>query len=520
MIGRILSVEHGGPNVLQIVNWYTGWYAQDSWRASNRVTVNAGLRWEPYFGQNVLNNAVAIFNMDNFQHGVHSTVFHDAPAGLIYPGDAGFPQGQTGLNVQWWNLSPRGGIAWDVHGDGRLAVRSSYSMGYDFMPGEYHNINAGAPPFGNRSIITDPPGGLDDPYGGKDPHPIVTGPDTKYIPFGAFGTMDPGINSPRVQQWNATVEQQLGKSWGVSASYLGSYSDRLWAQTALNPGIFMGLGPCTIAGVSYTVCTTNSNLNQRRKLFHPPKEKAGAESVLDLNSDVGFQRYKGLKLSAQRRGTGVSINGSYTVSRCFGTTTTTAFNQTSSGYLKPDDPAFDAGPCDQDRTHLGTLTAGYETPEAGTGVIRALASHWRVTGILNARSGNRLNVTSGVDQALTGINIQRPDKVSNDFYANSRTLTTYFNRAAFARPAPGVLGNLTRNALVGPAYWNIDMGISRVIPMGTRRVELRLESFNVLNHFNWGDPATNFNSGQFGRITTLPTGAAMRIIQFGIKYDF
>jgi hypothetical protein len=225
-----------------------------------------------------------------------------------------------------------------------------------------------------------------------------------------------------------------------------------------------------------------------------------------------------LKLSAQRRGAAFSVNGSYTLSRCTGTTTTTAFNQTSSGYLKPDDPSFDAGPCDQNRTHLGTLTAGYETPEAGTGMLRTLASHWRVTGILNARSGNPLNVTSGVDQAFTGINIQRPDKVSDDFYASPLTLTTYFNRAAFARPAPGVLGNLTRNAAVGPNYWSIDMGVSHVIPMGTRRVELRLETFNLLNHFNWGDPATNFNSGQFGRITTQ--AGDPRILQFGIKYDF
>ena len=74
-----------------------------------------------------------------------------------------------------------------------------------------------------------------DPLGG-DPHPIVTGPNTPYVPFGGFGTMDPGINSPRVQSWNVTVEQQLGSQWGVSASYLGSYSDRLWAPIALNPG--------------------------------------------------------------------------------------------------------------------------------------------------------------------------------------------------------------------------------------------------------------------------------------------
>jgi len=84
--------------------------------------------------------------MENFLQGVHSTVFHNAPAGLIYPGDAGFPQGQTGLNVQWWNLSPRGGVAWDARGDGRLAVRSLYSTGYDFMPDDYLPTSVSARP--------------------------------------------------------------------------------------------------------------------------------------------------------------------------------------------------------------------------------------------------------------------------------------------------------------------------------------------------------------------------------------
>ena len=144
----------------------------------------------------------------------------------------------------------------------------------------------------------------------------------------------------------------------------------------------------------------------------------------------------------------------------------------------------------------------------------------------DAHSGDRLNITSGLDNAFSGINLQRPNKVSDDFYASPRTLTTYFNRAAFAQPAPGTLGNLTRNTVVGPAYWNIDVGISRLIPMGTRRLELRIEAFNVLNHFNWGNPVTNLNSGLFGRITSLAgtplngVYGTMRIMQFGIKYDF
>jgi hypothetical protein len=527
LLGRVTSLEHGGPNILKVHNWYMGLYAQDSWRAWSRVTINAGMRWEPYFGQNVENNAITIFVMDNFLNGVKSGVFHNAPAGLIYPGDPGFPDGQTGLNIQWRNFAPRAGVAWDVRGDGRLAVRSSYSLGYDFMAGEYHNINAGAPPFGNRSIINDPPGLLDDPYSGRDPHPIITGPDTQYIPFGAFGTMDPDINSPRIQQWNVTVEQQVGANWGLSVSYLGSYADRLWAQTALNPGVFMGQGPCTINGVSYNVCSTNSNLNQRRKLFQVNPREGGLIGALDLNSDVGYQKYRGLKLSAQRRGgRGISLNGSYTLSRCTGTATTNAFNQTSNGYTNPDDPSYDAGPCDQDRTHLATLTAGYETPEVASAALRVLASHWRVTGIVNARSGDRLNITSGLDNAFNGVRDQRPNRVLDDLYAHPRTLTNYFNPAAFAQPAPGAFGSLTRNAAVGPAYWNVDLGISRLIPMGTRRLELRLESFNVLNHFNWGNPQLNFNSGQFGRITSLagtpPNNVfgTPRIMQFGIKYDF
>jgi len=523
LVGRVTSVEHGGLGKLPVNSWFPAAYAQDTWRVSSRVTVNGGLRWEPFFGQNVENGVISVFNMENFQKGVKSTVFLRAPAGLLYAGDAGFPKNaKTGLDKQWWNLSPRMGVAWDVRGDGRLAVRSSYSMAYDFMAGEYHNINANAPPFGNRSLIVDPTGLFDDPYKGVggDPHPITTGPSTDYPAFGTFGTMDPGINSPRIQSWNVTVEQQLGTQWGVSASYLGSHSDRLWAQVALNPGVYRGLGPCVINGVSYNVCSTNANLNQRRVLYQQNPREAGLIGALDLNTDVGYQNYRGLKLSAQRRAPGgLNLNGSYTLSRCKGTPTATGFNQQSAGYLKPDDPSFDAGYCDQDRTHIASLTTGYETPEVGGPALRAIASHWRLSGIIAARSGSRLNITSGRDNAFTGLASQRVNKVSDDFYAADRTLTQYFNTAAFAQPASGTLGDLPRNSAVGPNFWNIDLAVSRLIAVSdTQRLELRLESFNLLNHFNWGNPVANFNAGTFGRITTQ--AGDPRIIQFGIKYDF
>jgi hypothetical protein len=537
LLGRVSELEIGGPAVVDVNNWYLGVYAQDTWRASDRVTINAGVRWEPYFGQNVANDAVTIFNQANYDQGITSGVFLNAPPGFIYPGDPGFPGGKTGLNKQWDNIAPRLGVAWDVHGDGRLAVRSSYSVGYDFMAGEYHNINASAPPFGSRSLINDPPGRMDDPWGhlGGDPHPIFAEPNAPYIPYGAFGSMDPDINSPRMQQWNVTLEQQLGTSWGTSVSYLGSYSDRLWHTQALNPGVYLGNGPCTLetadGPVTYRNCSTNSNLNQRRVFSLADPVKSAQIGALDLNSDVGHQDYRGLKLSLRRRAAdGVSINANYTLSKCEGTPTalvSATFNQISAGYTDPNNPDADAGYCDQDRTHLGTLNMGYQTPEVGDGVVRALASNWRVSGILSARSGSRLNVISGRDDAFTGISTQRPDLVSDDIYGPGKDasgskpgefINAYLNADAFARPTPGTNGNMTRNLPVGPAFWQVDLALSKLVPMGTQRVELRLETFNLFNTFNWGNPEVRFSRAQFGRITSQQ--GAPRILQFGVKYDF
>jgi hypothetical protein len=531
MLGRITTVEHGAVQDLPVHSWYLGVYAQDTWRATNRVTVNLGLRWEPYFGVSAENGAVYNFNLDNFRRGVKSNVFVNAPAGLLYPGDDGFPPGQTGLDKQWTNVSPRAGVAWDVTGDGRMALRASYALAYDFMTNDYHQINSSAPPFGNRSLITDPPGRMDDPYGhvGGDPHPIVRNRDVEYPAFGSFGTMEPGINSPRAQNWNVTLERQLGTDWGVAVSYLGSYTDRLWAQTAFNPGIYMGLGPCTIQGVRYNVCSTNANLNQRRVLFQENPVEGRLIGTLDLNDDIGWQEYRGLKLSVQRRSAGgLSLNGNYTWSRCMGTKTPNTFAQIASGYTNPDDPEFDKGYCDHDRTHLASLTLGAETPEFTGAAMRALASGWRASGIVSVRSGSRINIITGRDNALNGQRNQRVNKVSDDWYANPRTLTNYFNRAAFAQPAPGAFGNLMRNALTGPSYWNVDLAISRQVGLvSTQTLELRLEAFNLFNTFNWGIPGTeltaggwqaNFNSGTFGRITTQE--GAPRIIQLGVKYAF
>ena len=523
LMGRVQQLEHGGPVYLPMDMWYLGTFAQDTWRASSRVTINAGVRWEPYFGQRVLRDHAPIsFSLDNFRNDVRSTIFNNAPAGPLFHGDPGFEVGKTGLNTQWWNLSPRMGVAWDVTGDGRTSIRSSYGLGYDFQSGEYHQPTVQNSPFGQGTLLEDPAGGMDDPYRslGGDPHPLTTNPDTPFLPYQSYAVVDPDINSPRVQSWNVTVERQLGTGYAISVSYLGSYSDHLWWTMPLNPGMYLGTGPCTLLGVAYPTCTTTGNIGPRRRLSLSGENPAAAAKigVLDLFTDISSQEYRGLKLTFQRRSpAGVSINGNYTLSRCYGDNTSGGFLQAAAGFTDPDHPEADRGYCEQDRTHLASLTVGVQTPEAGTGAMAALISNWRASGIITARSGSRLNVTSGRDGAFNGQSGQRPNQISDDVYGD--TLSAYLIPTAFAQPAPGTLGDYVRNSLVGPAFWSIDLALSRNVSLGVgRNLELRAEAFNLLNHFNWGNPGTNLGAGTFGRIQTQ--SGAPRIMQFGVKFGF
>jgi hypothetical protein len=522
LLGRVATVDQSGLTGVDYYQWYQALYAQDTWRAGRRVTVNAGLRWEPFFSQNLTRGANTLFDRDRFRQNVRSSVFTNAPAGFIYPGDQGFPPGTSGLDKKWLNFAPRAGVAWDVLGDGRLALRSSYALMYDYPGGEYFNNLAAAPPYGNRTLVSDPGGRFDDPYRdiGGDPHPIVVGPASAFPAGGTLSSMDPDINAPRVQSWNVTIERQIGSNWGVAASYLGSYSDRLWGLVALNPGVYLGLGPCTLQGVSYPVCTTNANLNQRRALSLSGENPASARLIsnLDQHAAVGTQRYRGLKLTMQRRSaSGIDVNANYTVSRCMGLEMVPNA-QFGVGYINPADPFYDYGHCLGDRTHLANATVGYQTPDLGGSMLGALASSWRLAGIVNVRSGAWLTVLSGRDNAFNGQADQRVDQISGDVYG-PKTLGSYLNRAAFAQPASGGFGTHQRNGVEGPGFWKIDLAITRLMPVAsTHNLELRVEVFNLLNNFNWGDPNLNFAAGAFGRINTL--AGDPRILQFGVKYAF
>jgi len=522
--GQVSRLQHGAPGILDNHQWYLGLYAQDTWRATDRLTLNAGLRWEPYFGTNFDNGAISNFVLDNFRSGTKSTVYVNAPAGLIYPGDPGFPEGKTGLHKRWLNFSPRLGAAWDVSGDGRTAVRSSYAINYEYPGAVFQQVAVQAAPFNNRVDLS---GNLpfESPYrnvpGGQQ-HPVANPipRDVQFPGFASYSAIDPDINSMRVQSWNVTVERQLGESWQASASYLGSYLDRLWGSIQINPGVFMGLGPCTLNGVFFATCTTAANLEQRRALTLENPREGQLLSYVSQYTAVGTQSYRGLKLSFRRRAArGVSLSGNYTLSHCVTDTPISGkFVQFSDGYTDPNDPSHDRGNCPQNRRQIASMTWGYQTPQFASAALRAVASDWRASAILTARSGDWLTVTTGQDLAGTGIPGQRVNQVNDDPYGD-KALASYLNRAAFSLQAPGTLGNQRARNIEGPGFWTFDLAVARLLPIRNgHTLEVRVEAFNLLNNFNWGNPSTNFDAGTFGRITSQ--SGSSRIMQFAVKYGF
>ena len=165
-------------------------------------------------------------------------------------------------------------------------------------------------------------------------------------------------------------------------------------------------------------------------------------------------------------------------------------------------------------------------------LMRALASNWRLSGILTARSGSRLNITSGVDRALIGSHssVQRPDLLSDDIYGPGKDVSdlepgqqidNYFNRDnVVLPPATAPFGNAGRNSVRGYAFYQLDFGLHKKFALPIRQgasVEIRAEAFNVLNKTNFGLPNGDRNSGAFGTIrSTFPA----RQLQLAAKLSF
>ncbi len=528
--GNLSGLTEAAPSTMFVRDWYLGLYAQDAWKVKPGLTVSYGVRWEPFLPTTFANGEIDHFDEAAFLAGTHSTQFPNAPPGLSYPGDPGFP-GKAGMNDQWKQFAPRIGMVWDPKGNGRMSVRASYGIFYDTVPAQY-NLNTGtAPPWGDRTTLTNPQEGLSAPFAGiagGNPFPFTFNPSAPYSLYGTYNTFDYNTHPTYVEQWNVSVERQIRNNWLVRVAYLGNEMVHLMGARELNPAVFMGTNQCTLNGITYNVCSTLSNTNERR-LFSALNPTYGKYyGFVDTWDDGGTGTYNGMLLSAQKRmSRGVTVSANYTWSHCISNPVNTLLNAGTGGgevYIFPG-RTTDRGNCNtsgDDRSQVANMTAVAEVPRfTGNGFsnkwMTRVVSAWRASAAATLQSGSFFTVSTGEDNALTGVGGQRPKQVLSNVYGNN-TPSDWVNPAAFAFPATGSYGNVGPGTILGPGLLVFNAGLSRPFRIRERQtIELRVEAENVLNHTNLGPPILNLNSPLFGQITS--SGPA-RIMQFAIKYAF
>lgn len=546
LTGQLDTFSQGEPNVGFTRHWYVGAYVADTWKVSSRLTVNGGLRWEPNLQTQVANSDIYDFDMNLFQQNVHSTVWPLAPAGLTWPGDPGFP-GKAGINRRFNQFAPRLGFAWDPTGTGKTSIRAAYGLSYDVTGGNPVNSET-SPPFGNLVTVSGPipfltpwattPGG--NPFPGCGGNPC--GPSTSFVPSATYIGLQPNMKSTDVSRWTLAVQRQIGTSWIVSASYIGSQTAHLFMTHQLNPGEVLGFGSCTLpltGSKIWNPCSQNANLQDRRLFSLLSPANGALVSFMDYFDAGGTSSYNGLLLTGQRRlSHGIAITANYTWSHCIGDLTQgSGVNGGGAGYQDLTNRAFDRGNCASqqiagvfgaDRRQLFNMTLIAESPRFANRALRTVASGWRLAPIFRAFSGGFVSLTAGTDRALDGNNNQRPNQVLGDPYCATITPQCYLNPAAFSIPALGTLGNMSPFNVLTPGSWTLDVTLLRDFKIRESiSLEVRGEAFNITNTYHPGQPSgvgtgmsgisTAVNAGNFGQITSA---LDPRIMQVALKFIF
>jgi outer membrane receptor protein involved in Fe transport len=486
-------------------------FVQDDWKIAPNLTLNLGLRYEPYFGIRDGHNEII-----GYRPGQQSTLLPNAPLGLVIPGDSGVPP--PTYNKDWNNFAPRFGFAWLPFGAStKTSVRGAYGVFFNTERGYLLNETQLNQPFVLNVSIPNPPS-LENPwanYPGGNPYPF-TAPSTNdaraayqfKLPMPISRYFDPASATPYNQQWNFTIQHELPGEIVLSGAYVGSKGTRLWLNREINMAVYIpGNGP------DGKPLSTAGNIDSRR--FN--RQFQGINKA----STDGNSTYHSLQISVTRRfSKGLYVMSNYTFSKALDYE---SLDRNASLPQNPFDLQAEHGPADFDRRHSLTTSFLFQIPSRWShGIAGKLTQGWKVNGIYRYTSGSPLTIVPGTDRALQGGGNQRVDVVSDPVMGGGRSFdqqrAEYFNTGAFALPALGTFGNMGRNAIYGPGQYNMDLSLMKATKVTERTTfELRWEMFNAFNHANLSNPNTTFNSPSFGRVDTV-TGP--RIMQIGAKILF
>jgi hypothetical protein len=583
MLGRPVTYSQGTLYGFYSRQTYQSLYIQDSWKITKRLTANYGVRWEPYTAV-YQSRPYQDLHVDPtlFAQNVKSSFFKYSPPGLIFSGDPQYGCGNAFNCSDWKKFFPRIGLAWDPMGNGKTTIRAGYGMLGDRMSMLSLSQEQFGAPFGNQVSVAG--ANLTNPWAnyaggaggllpaGQNPLAILAsrsgfGYQAPDIPFITAGTY---IDSPLknfhptyVNQWNVSIQRQIGKDWLVSGNYVGNSTIHFVSAEQTNPAIFLGLGPCNlqqvnaagqVVSVAQPICSTTANQNFRRPLYLQNPLQGQYYSSVARVDDGGTQTFDGLNLTAQRRmASGVNLLANYTWGHCIGDQW--AQNPTNAGVAIPGSRREWRGNClGMDVRHLFNLSVVYTTPKFSSRAVRLLATGWQFAPNLQIKSAQFFTALAGPDTALTSVPAQPAKLLNTNPYPSNQTIDNWINPAAIGGACSvaqtlagqtasciplGTYGNLGYNNLKGPGVFQLDLALSRNFAIHESKIlQIRAEAFNLPNHLNPFTPGiapifgTAFggqqarNAPNFGQITSDISGNGgllpgdYRVIQLAMKFLF
>jgi hypothetical protein len=508
-------------------------YVQDNWRATPRLTLNLGLRWDgsPHtveangrmsnFYPNLWNPAdTAILDPNGVTIDPSSPGLGPSPNpilsgyqfylnGLGIAGKNGISKGL--VENHWANFGPRIGFAYDLTGNGNTVVRGGFGVMYRALQGnDMYNAGPNQPfsasiGWGNVSL-QDPKSNL------SDGSAIVAS-----IPVGQItGLNSDNYKLPVSYQYSVGVQRSLNSKTVVQVMYVGSqqrhqsdYREIELPDAALLPAM---------------VASSNKTSD-----FNHAVPYIGYHSLRMAQNEANGH-YNALQTSVNGQVTrDLQLSAGYTLSRsidAFNTGNSAGdLSNVSNPYLGW---RYDVGPSYFDRTHVAFITFVYEVPlfRNSGHLVKAVAGGWQISGIVNISSGAPLNMNYGGSDSVCNVVpncINRPDQVGSVSYPH--TVAQWFDAGAFAAPAAGAWGNAEHGAVRGPGRQNWNLSLFKNFVLSESRgsaFQFRADAFNVWNHTQFrgdmnGGISTNRSASDFGQVTAA---FDPRVFQLGAKLIF
>jgi Carboxypeptidase regulatory-like domain/TonB dependent receptor len=494
--------------------WRHYYYVQDTWRITSKLTLAYGLRADIINPQtlNAAGNG-GFLSLDTGQINV---------AGVGSTNLAGNVKNKV-------NFAPRLGISYQIND--KTVLRAGYGRSYDtgvFGSVFGHTVTQNLPVLAQQqlsqtniqsvfNLAVGPPRftnffGLNAaPNRGGVANTSLPSSGTFYLPDGVFArALTDKQRLPQIDAYNITLQRQLTKDISLEIAYVGNKGTHA----------FIGNGPAANVNQPTLQGIGTLTQNQRKPFF----QKFGWTQGIDYFCNCADTRYDGLQIKLTKRFTdGLSVLTHFTLQRALD----------NSGDYFFIDRKLNRGPNDFDRSRVFVLAETYELPfgrgkkyfSGASRLTNAFLGGFQISSTTTVQSGIPFNI--GVNTANdTGPN--RPNFSGNVAYGNARDASgqvIYITTAAsaFTSPALGTFGNLKRNALRGPGFWQTDAAlIKRFAIDETKNLEFRMEIQNLFNHVNLGQPNSDASNGgaNFGTIGNTNNNAVQRNVQFAVRFAF